>query len=140
MSARHATPQDIPALLEIGRRFTAAAGMPFDEQALTQTLEQLMAADDGVLLVTAEATGVLGGIAFRNPFNTERTAQELFWWAEQGGLDLLAAFESWAAEHGATRVVMVCLEALEPERVERIYRRRGYVPLERGFERAITWQ
>lgn len=137
-SIRNATLEDIPHLVELGRRFIAAAGQDYRADVATATLEQLVSNETAVLLVNENLTAMLGGVLYPYFFNGERVAQELFWWAEGSGLKLLEAFEQWAKDNDARAVLMVCLEALSPERVSRIYERRGYVPLERTFMKELT--
>ncbi len=128
---RKATKADIPSLLEMGRAFTSAGNLGFDEAAATAALESLIDGESGVVLMSN--TGMIGGMVYPGFFNGRVIAQEFFWWSERNGLELLGAFESWAASKGASQVVMVCLEALSPERVSKIYMRRGYQPLEHSF-------
>jgi GNAT superfamily N-acetyltransferase len=65
------------------------------------------------------------------------TGQELFWWIDPDhrgrGSELLNALEAWVKDQGAHSFVMITLEALEPERVGLIYRRRGYRPVEHSY-------
>lgn len=132
---REATLEDIPRILDIGRRFCSLAGQQFNEPVLAQSLAEMITADSSVILVSDG--GVIAGIAYPYYFSGELVAQELFWWADSGGLKLLQAFEEWARNAGAKRVLMICLESVEPDRVARIYTRRGYIPIERTFMRTI---
>jgi hypothetical protein len=52
-------------------------------------------------------------------------------------MSLLGAFEDWAKAQGVAKVRMVALQAISPERVARIYTKRGYLPLEATFERSL---
>jgi GNAT superfamily N-acetyltransferase len=121
----------------MGEEFIRSAGQEYDAEIATETLQVLIEGDTSVVLVNDDCTAMIGGLTYRHFFNTERVASEVFWWAKSGGMELLKAFEAWAKEQGASRVMMVCLHALEPERVARIYARRGYEPLEHSFVRRI---
>lgn len=134
-----ATSADIPALMDMGRKFAAKAclaeSVGYDE-ASAETTFGLMIESPHYVILMSEA-GTIGGAAVPHPFNASHImAQELFWWAESGGLQLLAAFEEWAAARAGS-VRMACLEAASPDRVAKIYERRGYRPLERGFIRTF---
>lgn len=134
---REATEGDIPALVAMGKEFIEKAGHAYDPACAEQMLRQMVLDDSAVLLVNDNVTAMIGGLVYRHFFNTEMVAQELFWWANGGGLKLLDAFEEWAKSKGATKILMVCLDAIQPERVAKIYTRRGYAPLEHTFARTI---
>lgn len=131
---RLAVESDIPQLLEMGQRFADRAGLVdhvgYNPVHMTQTFRLLI---EGHVIFIGR-TGALGAMSGPHPFNYDHLiAQELFWWSEgREGLRLLDAFEAWAREH-CHSVRMITLEAVEPDRTARIYERRGYTPLERGF-------
>lgn len=131
---RQATAQDIPQLLEMGARFADRAGLVdhvgYNPDHMAQTFRLLI---EGHVIFIGER-GALGAMKGPHPFNHDHwIAQELFWWSEgREGLRLLSAFEEWAAEY-CHSVRMITLEAVEPDRTARLYERRGYKPLERGF-------
>lgn len=133
---REATVADIPVLLAMGQRFADKARLfdhvGYDPASMEQTFAALIANDHCCLFI-GEA-GALGGLVAPHPFNAARMiADELFWWSEgREGLTLLKAYEAWAGSFGAV-IRMTALEAVEPERVGRIFARRGYLPLERAF-------
>lgn len=134
---RKAGVDDIPALLEIGRKFCGAANLKYDRDALSASLFGLIDSPDCVVLMFPDGSGAIGGIAYRNFFSGEKVAQELFWWADAGGMKLLGEFERWAADVGVCKVIMLCLEALSPQRVARLYGRAGYTPLEHSFMKVL---
>jgi GNAT superfamily N-acetyltransferase len=127
--------EDIPALLEMGARFSNKARLiehvGYDPENMADTFAILIEGGHPIFL---SENGAIGGTSSPHPFNHKHIiAQELFWWAEGGGgLRLLEAFEDYAREH-CHSVRMLALHALEPERVGAIYRRRGYAPLEYGW-------
>jgi len=78
--------------------------------------------------------GAIGGRISRLPFGPGNMAQEVFWWAERGGLILMRAYEDWAQEKGAS---VICMASLPNSRVDAIYRRRGYEPCEQFYKKVI---
>lgn len=131
---RKATVSDIPRLLEMGQKFADKAGLVdhvgYNPEHMATTFRLMI---EGHIILIGES-GALGGMSGPHPFNYEHIiAQELFWWSEgREGLRLLGAFEEWARVN-CHSVRMITLEAVDPDRTERIYKRRGYQPLERGF-------
>lgn len=132
---RRATVDDIPALLEMGEKFSEKARLAehvgYDPQSMLETFEALI---EGGHPVFIGERGAIGATQTQHPFNHGHVvAQELFWWSEGGeGRALLDALEAHC-EANCDSLVMITLEAIEPERVSRIYQRRGYAPLERSF-------
>lgn len=131
----------------MGRAFHAVTGVadliPLDGPTLERTFLQLI--DHGVILVVEGEDGLVGATgALLHPhyFNANHlTGQELFWWIDPehrgAGGKLFDALEAWVREQGASSFTMIALEALEAERVGKIYRRRGYRPVERSFVRGM---
>lgn len=136
---RPATLKDIPALLEMGRKFAEEAGVTarvgWDDDSVADLLETLILSDDGIVLVSER--GMIGGYVSSHPFNRAmRMFVELFWRAEDGnGLALLAEAEKQAAERGAARSVMVAMDGMD--RTRRLYSRLGYAPCEAQFIKEI---
>lgn len=144
---RHAVLADLPELLRMGKAFHSVTGVadliPLDEDTLAQTFLNLM--EHGVILVVEGEDGLVGATgALLHPhyFNASHiTGQELFWWIDpehrgQGG-ELFNALEQWVKDQGAHSFGMIALDALEPERVGLIYRRRGYRPTEHCYLREM---
>ena len=136
---RRATLADIPALMEMGRKFAERAKLEthvgYDPHSMAQTFEAMIEGDHPLFI---SETGAIGATQTQHPFNHEHiTAQELFWWSEGGGgLALLDRLIEHCTEH-CHSLQMITLEAVEPERVAKIYARKGFVPLERSFVRVF---
>lgn len=131
---REATLEDIPELLRMGAAFSELAQLSthvgYDPASMEKTFRVMIESEAFVIFVGG---GAIGGMIAPHPFNhAALLADELFWWSEGNGLGLLRAFENWAESQGAI-VRMTALEAASPERVGKIYARRGYVPLERAY-------
>jgi hypothetical protein len=136
---RPATLGDIPALLEMGRKFADDAGVTarvgWDAQSVVEMLEGLIEGEDGIVLVSDR--GMIGGLVYPHPFNRDVLVfAELFWRAEDGnGLALLAEAERLAADRGATKSVMIAMDDMD--RTRRLYARLGYAPCEAQFMKEI---
>ena len=132
---RAATLADIPRLLEMGRKFADRAKLVdhvgYDPHSMVQTFEAMISGGHPVFI---GERGAIGATQTPHPFNHEHiAAQELFWWSEgREGLALLRALEAHCAEH-CHSLLMITLEAVEPERTGRLYERLGYRPLEHSF-------
>lgn len=132
---RPAELEDIPGLLEMGRKFAERARLRdhvgYDPHSMMQTFAALI---NGGHPVFIGEQGAIGATLTHHPFNHDHVhAQELFWWSEgREGLALLKALESYCDEH-AHSLTMITLEAVEPVRTGRLYERLGYVPLEHSY-------
>lgn len=131
-----ATVEDIPHLLEFGRRFHGLSGVSFryDDDAISRLLEGMIGSESATVIMSDH--GVIGGMlspAYCDP--QWMMAVELFWWAERDGLALLRAFEDWAAGVGAQEVRMTSLAALP--RADGILKRKGYAPMEISYQKVI---
>lgn len=131
---RQATIDDLPALIEMGRKFHAAANLPFPAKrgAVDAALRQMI--EQGVIIMSDR--GAIGGMLSRAWINPEWVfAAEFFWWAEDGkGRALLRAFEEWARQSGANEVRMTTLDHI-PAR--KILDRLGYACRELSFGKVL---
>ena len=136
---REANTTDSNACVAMGLEFLEMAGFEPVEEKVEDTINSLI--DSQSLLVSGDpAIGMIGGIIYPHYFNNEIIAQELFWWVSPlhrgSGIKLLDAFEDWAKERGADKVMMISLEKND---VSGIYEKRGYHALEHTYERQL-WQ
>lgn len=101
---RPATVDDLPRLLEMGRKFHAQFPQrwAFNEEDTAATFlalieSQFVAIDDG---------GFIAGVCQKNPLNRGWIiAKEFLWWSENGGGRRLAkAFRDWAVAQGADEI------------------------------------
>ena len=129
---RAATVNDIPALLEMGARFSEKANVAghvgYDAESVAATLEAMI--KNGHPVFVSES-GAIGAISLPHAFNAAHiAAHELFWWSHgRDGMALLDALEAYCAEH-CHSLTMITLEAIRPKATGRLYQRRGYAPLE----------
>lgn len=141
---RDATPDDIPAMLEMGRRFVEKAwsriGVGYCEESCTALLTGLMENENGVLLIAPDRTGMIGVMVHPWPFNhTILTATELFWWSEGSyGASLRNEAEDRLREKGVPTANMACQHHMRSPALERLYRMNGYTPSEHIFIKALN--
>lgn len=130
---REAKHDDIPAMLEMGRKFADRSGVEvgFCRDSVAALLAGLI--DNGICLFGPDC--MAGAILFDHPFNrSHRAAQELFWWSEgRNGLRLLDALERAVRASGANSLTMITLEAVSPEATGRLYARKGFRVLEHSY-------
>lgn len=140
---RAATPEDIPALVEMGREFFSLTGLPveYDPQSVTNMLTNLM--NGGAVFVADDLSGAIGGLVYPYYFNVNVLAgNEMFWWVNpvsRGtvGIRLMDALEAWAYDKGATVFQMTCLEGYKPHEIGAFYERRGYEKTEINYTRVM---
>lgn len=131
---RKATIADIPQLQKWGQSFADKAGLAdhvgYNPEHMANTFQAMI---EGHVIFIGKS-GAIGAMQGPHPFNYEHIcAQEVFWWSEgREGLQLLFALEEWA-KCNCDSLRMITLEAVEPDRTAKIYLRKGYAPLERGF-------
>ena len=99
------------------------------------------------LLIVCEFDGVIQGfaMALSYPFimNADyKACAEIAWWVEPDyrgrcGVKLLRKLESQAKSQGVIFLSMMLLEAVEPEKVARIYEACGYTQAERTFLKVL---
>ena len=135
MSVRKAEAGDIPALVEMGRRFHEAKqdAYPFDADSTAEFFASLIPGG-GVFISPG---GFIAGAIAGAPSNKEYlTAYEVFWWSEdKSGSALLRAFEQWAKDSGCADVKV---SHPAPERgVNAILRRKGYADAEISMEKTL---
>lgn len=133
---RRATLEDIPDLVDMGRKFHAAK-----QNLYPFVSDDTIAFFAGVIesgAVFRSDSGFIAGTAAGAPSNQSyKTAYELFWWSESRGEGrrLRQAFEEWAQSVGCKDVVF---SHPEDERiVNKMLIRAGYVPQTRMLRRQI---
>ncbi len=132
---REAEASDIPAIMEMGRRFADEAGVTdavgWDDAAVEGMLGAMI---EGEHILLIGDRGMIGGLVFGHPFSGKKVFQELFWRNEgppTQGVRLLDMAESMAKERGCERSMMIEIETFPG--AARIYERRGYKPAERNY-------
>jgi GNAT superfamily N-acetyltransferase len=94
-------------------------------------------------LVDDTPVGMVAAAASEMLLNREFIAQEIIYWIEpehRGGklaLELMKAYEFWALKVGCTYTQMSLVETDQALKVARLYERKGYTPIERGFLKRV---
>ena len=146
-----ATPKQLGALLELGRRFHRESGLEkfisFDAESFFITLEKLASDDNGILLaatVGLSVVGMTGAIVYPHYVNHKhKTCQEMFWYVlpayrqHRFGHKLYERLELEMRIRGVQTNAMIALEAMNPKAMGRHYARMGYSPTEHVFMRRL---
>lgn len=142
---RPATPDDLPEIARLGRKFFNQAGwsdvLEYDEADCEASLRAFV--DTGLAIVlVADFGGIVGmcaGIVSPVYFKRDHlSGEELFWWVsdkapQSTGLKLLVELENAARERGCTTWQMKSLARLNGDRMGKLYERRGYRASENSF-------
>ena len=145
---RLATKEDTPHILSLCLNFFNASSFSsaseFNEDHVTNFISGVLdkPLTEGVVLLAyrEKPIGILASLKTQLMFSGEDVSCELVWWVEpeyrrsRDGLELLSAYEYWA-KHVA-KVSKIQVSNLTPE-VEKIYRKRGYVPQETAWIKGI---
>jgi hypothetical protein len=141
MTVRAAILTDVPALVEMGRRFralTAYASLVTENvEQMAVTATWLIEHEDGAIFVTerrgGELTGMIGLRACLHPMSGELTIGEVFWWSDLpgDGMRLFERAKQWARENGAHTLQMT--QPASEVRLGTIYERLG------GEKAETTW-
>ncbi len=139
---RRATEADVPALIDMGHRFHALspwAHIPVDDDVLRANLFAYLGSAQMAIFVTDDLTGMIGAVFAPVFFASEYVVQEMFWYCEApgNGSRLRKAVEEWAAEMGATAISIARLVGLNDERMDAMYRAKGYAPGEIFYYKAL---
>jgi GNAT superfamily N-acetyltransferase len=149
---RKATSLDLPQYVELIQAFHAASPMhgsiAFDVQGYSDFYLASLE-NDNVGIWLAEIDGAIVGIcsalAYPLYFNPAAlVVQELWWWltpAARGsgaGGRMFKQIEQWAKERNASALFMVALEDNKAKKMENLYIRAGFKPMERTFIKEVT--
>jgi len=151
MSVRESTIDDLGDLVRLGATFHAATPahqkLPFDEPSFRRFCEQALDNPDigfWVVEQDGKVAGMTAAIIYPTYFNVNCfIAQELFWWVDEqargsgAGKELIEAIEGWARKHKVDAVFMLALADKNEEKMQNLYARRGYRPIERTFMKEV---
>lgn len=135
-----ATEADIPALVEMGRKFHAMAPHSpmgaFDEVGVANVLRFLITSPSALVLTNGD--GAIGGVLAPVYFCPSKLMlEESFWWSTKGGRELLSAFIHEGREMGASCLYLSTLENERSHVIDRVVTRMGFVPVERRYVKEL---
>ena len=155
MIVRKATEADLPEYIKLAQAFHTASPMhgsiSFDVPGYSQFyLSSLQNDSVGVWLAEVDnnIVGICGAVAYPLYFNPSAlVVQELWWWltpASRGsgaGGQMFKQIEQWAKDKDASALFMIALEDNRAKKMENLYIRAGFKPMERTFIKEVTsWQ
>ena len=155
MLVRKALESDLPQYLTLAQAFHAASPMHgsigFDVPGYSQFyLSSLQNDSVGIWLaeIEKEIVGICGALVYPLYFNPSAlVVQELWWWltpASRGsgaGGQMFKQIEQWAKDKEANALFMIALEDNRAKKMENLYIRAGFKPMERTFIKEVTsWQ
>jgi RimJ/RimL family protein N-acetyltransferase len=149
---RKATMADVTALVGLGFKFHELAKVDkyfsLDPIFLGQNLRRMLREPNknAIMVIDLPKDGIVGTAGFvisQNFFSrVDSIAAEQFYWIlpeHRGkfGSDLLKALEVEAKALQATHIAMAALNASNIDKVEAIYDKHGYAPMERRYIKKI---
>ena len=155
MIVRKATEADLPNYIVLAESFHMASPMHgvinFDPEGYAHFFTTSLQNDSvGIWLaeIDNEIVGICGALVYPMYFNPSAlVVQELWWWltpASRGsgaGGQMFKQIEQWAKEKNASALFMIALEDTRAKKMENLYVRAGFRPMERTFiKEATAWQ
>jgi hypothetical protein len=148
---RKAVEADLPVYVQLSADFHAASPMQrvceFEPEGFKEFVIGAMNNPDICILaaeLNGEIVGITGGIIYPLYFSpSHKVAQELWWWltpeARGSGVGnkMFKHLQLWSKERGAKTIFMIALEDERAEKMEKVYCRAGFEPMERTFMKGI---
>jgi GNAT superfamily N-acetyltransferase len=152
MIVRKATEADLPRYVVLAKSFHMASPVHgvigFDAAGYSQFyLSSLQNENVGIWLaeIDDEIVGICGALVYPMYFNPSAlVVQELWWWltpASRGsgaGGKMFKQIEQWSKEKDASALFMIALEDSRAKKMENLYIRAGFKPMERTFIKEVT--
>lgn len=152
---RKATEADLPQYVKLAHSFHTASPMhgsiDFDPEGYSKFyLASLKNDSVGIWLaeIDGEIVGICGALVYPLYFNPSAlVVQELWWWltpksrGSGAGGKMFKQIEDWAKDHNASALFMIALEDNRAKKMENLYIRAGFKPMERTFIKEVSsWQ
>jgi len=114
-------------------------GLPLKD-AITETLINFK--DLTFLLINKDkCVGVLAGVEIKSKLNDERFFQEIIWYVEKPyghfGFYLIEKVKIMLKSLGFSHIIMSVLESMKSKRIEAIYNKLGFKPIETHYIRNL---
>jgi GNAT superfamily N-acetyltransferase len=148
---RKATIEDLPQYVLLAQEFHAASPMhgaiAFDPEGYANFFTGAVQNPDiGLWLAESDSkvVGITGAINYPLYFSpSSNVVQELWWWLTPdargtgAGAKMFDCIKVWAKEKNASAMFMIALEDDRAGKMEKLYRRAGFKPLERTFIKEV---
>lgn len=119
-------------------------GIPYDENALNHTIALLkaQASNEGytggfLAIKDGKAVGLIAGKDVKTPWSNERIWHEVVWFMSEPyrkyGVKLLKEARKQLKAEGFSAMVMVHMANSKPDKLERLYKLFGFVPMETNY-------
>ena len=144
---REATEDDIPRIVEMGRRFIQESPykdfMAENPEQMRTLVEQIIESPKGRILLSDKngiVIGMLALIVFPHFASGEMVAGEVFWWvnpearAGSTGLKLMRKAEQLATEMGAVKMQVVAPN----DRIGKLYEHLKYTKVETSYQKNLN--
>lgn len=136
----------------MAHRFHAASpydDLTMDEDKVVELIDSFLNGDRNQRIVILaleddQPIGMIAGVTSEMLFSRDKIASEMMWWIEpehrgsRAALQLLDAYEFWAKKVGAKVVQLSSVDTEHADRLDRLYKKRGYYLVERGYIRGIV--
>jgi GNAT superfamily N-acetyltransferase len=148
---RNATKADLDQYLVLANDFHDASPMngiaQFNVEGYASFYKNALNNPDvGIWLaeIDSKIVGITGALVFPLYFSPSHlVAQELWWWltptarGSGAGAKMFKQIEQWAKEKNAKSLFMIALEDERADKMEKVYIRAGFTPLERTFVKEV---
>ena len=131
-------------IVEVGHKFLPLTGFATKPADNVRDIIAELLKNENTILVGEENKGFILGIVYPYLFNPEvKIANELIFWVEDDyksckfPISLVKQFEAKAKEKGATKLMMLGMEEMNPEGVSRLYNLLGMKPLQFTYHKDV---
>jgi GNAT superfamily N-acetyltransferase len=138
------TTDNIFILSGLARQFATLADVNLNTELWIDNWEKLIETGIGTIFFEEKEgmpIGMIGGVTHPDINSGEMTATEFFWYVDPNykgsGLKLLKKFEEWAKDKDCVNIVMVHLENNMPEKLKRIYLKKGFCHIESHYSKRL---
>ena len=137
---------DLAGIAAMGPDFWREGGLhgSFSPDVFVRTWSRLMDLGLGHAIVMKSGRDTVGALGFMiapDPNDGELIAQEAFWFvrsdARGAGIRLLVKYEELARAMGVKRASMAHINGLMDDKLDRLFKRRGYHPTETHYWRTL---
>jgi GNAT superfamily N-acetyltransferase len=122
---------------EVINKFAPINGIGILPSKNIEEIVKNLLSNQNVICIKEEGKGLILGLIYPLYYNPDvLIAQELGWWVEPEyrnttlGIKLLKKFEKEAIKKGASKIMMIYLEAQNPGKMKNMYERLMYRPVE----------